>query len=98
MYVDVVVYELGFKSAAMSLLETHEIETSPAAGFGARFVLNVNVVVPVFIVAPVVIVIVFPEAVAEAPTFVGDTTSVEVTFVAKTCLLYVQVIVSRVVS
>ena len=96
------VYETGTLSSPVSLLEMHEIETSPAAGFGARFVLNVNVVVPVLIVAvPVVIVIVFPvvpEAVAEAPAFAGFTTSVEAVFDAKTCLLYVQVIVSPAAS
>jgi hypothetical protein len=77
------------------------METSPTAGFGARFVLNVNVVVPVLIVAPVVIVIVFPavpEATAVAPAFAGFTTSVEAAFVAKTCLSYVQVIISPAAS
>jgi len=96
-----VVYEAATTTAEESWVEWHEISTSPTAGFGARFVLNVNSVVPVLIVAPVVIVIVFPvvpEAVAEAPEFAGFTTSVEAAFVAKTCLSYVQVIISPAAS
>ena len=96
-----VVYEAATTTAEESLVEWHEISTSPTAGFGARFVLNVNFVVPVLIVAPVVIVIVFPvvpEAVAAAPEFAGLTTSVEAAFVAKTCSSYVQVIVSPAAS
>ena len=59
--------ELATTSASMSVVETHETPTAPAAGLAARFEVMVNEVMPVAIGAPIAVIVrTFPTVVSQA--------------------------------
>ena len=89
-----VVYVFATTRGVVSVVETHETCTAPAAGLAARLEVMANDVAPIAIGAPTVVIVrTFPTVAAVCAPLDGVAAIVTAASAAKMALLYVHVIV-----